>query len=392
MSAMQRFAGSSRVTALVAAAGLLLVAVTSHAAGERRERPRAPAALPSTALPAAPESAFAPGFADSIALQARSPLAKLPPPPRPPAAPEPQRRKTLAYDLVRVGHDVYVHEDEVVHGDVFVLGGDLRVEGAIQGSAVVVSGGIELGSRARVGGEVVALGGRVESAPGSEVRGGAVGLSLFPQPLARGVDWRRAQHIAALVGDLVGALLMLVWTLLVSLAARRRLGRARSWLEVAPWRTTGLGVLALTGGLFAVVMGVVLLAITLVGLPLSLLVASITIVLLLVANAIGLVHFGAWLCRLLRLRGRSPFLHGTLGVLLVAAPQVAADLVRLSETGDGSSLRVAHAVLIAVAIAAGLGTLVLSRLGRYPAGPSGPRQVAGFATPPGQTPLADAPS
>jgi hypothetical protein len=385
---MRRRTVSGWAWVAVAALCGLGYAVGAGAAGEPRAR-RADDSARESALP----SVVSPtGFADSIAnvLGPRSPTpvpAPLPPLPQEPGPPEPIRRKTLAYDLVRAGQDLFIREDEIVRGDVILLGGDLRVDGEIRSSAVVVGGRIDLGPRSRVDGEVVALGGRVETAPGAAVRGGVVGLSLFPRPQAGGVDWRRARDLGTLAGNAIGGALVLAWTVTVTLVIRRRLARARSWLVTAPWRTTGLGVVGMTGGLFAVVMGIVLLAITLVGLPVALLVALFTIVLLFVAQAIGLVHFGGWICGLLRLHVRSPFALGLIGVVVVAAPQVTADLSRLSGRGPVALLQATHALLVAVTLAAGIGALVLSRLGRHPAPSALPAVASGFPPPAAPAPL-----
>jgi hypothetical protein len=373
------------------ALGGLGYAAGAGAAGEPRARPVRDTAGDSTG--ASPVSAT--GFADSITnmLDARStvPAAAFtpppPPPPEEPGPPEPIRRKTLAYDLVRAGQDVFIREDEIVHGDVILLGGDLRADGAIRGSAVVVGGRIDLGPQSRVDGEVVALGGRVEAAPGAVLRGGVVGLSLFPQPQAEGVDWQRVRDLGTLVGNAIGGTLVLAWTVTVSLVLRRRLARARTWLDAAPWRTTGLGVVGMTGGLFAVVMGIVLLAITLVGLLVALPVAVFTIVVLLVAQAIGLVHFGGWVCGLVRMQVRSPFVLGLIGVVVVAVPQIAADLSRLSGRGPVTLLQATHVLLVAGTLAAGLGALVLSRLGRHPAPGALPAAAPGFGPPAAPEPL-----
>jgi hypothetical protein len=240
----------------------------------------------------------------------------------------------------------------------------LHVEGEIDGGAVVVGGAVDLGPRARIQGEAIALGGQVQSAPGAEVQGGVVGLSILPRPLASGADWRRTQRLAALVGDAVGCGVLLAWTALVVLLWRGRAERARSWLAAAPWRTTGLGILSLTGGLFAVVMGIVLLAITLVGLPLSLMLAFCTVLLLLVALALGVTRIGDVVCEVIGWRSSSRLPAVLVGVLAVCLPQLAADVVRLSDWGAGGGLRGLHATLVVFALAAGLGALVLSRLGR----------------------------
>jgi len=382
--------GWARV-AVVALCGLGYAA-SAGAAGEPRPRPARDSVGDSTRAALVSATGFADSIINMLGSRSAVPAPAFPPPPPPeePGPPEPIRRKTLAYDLVRAGQDVIVREDEIVRGDVILLGGDLRADGEIDGSAVVVGGRIDLGPRARVDGEVVALGGRVETAPGATVRGGVVGLSLFPRAQAGGIDWRRARDLGTLAANAVGGALVLAWTAIVTLLIRRRLARARSWLDAAPWRTTGLGVVGMTGGLFAIVMGIVLLAITLVGLPVALLVALFTIVLLLVAQAIGLVHFGAWICSALRLHVSSPFVLGLVGVVVVAVPQIAADLARLSGQRAVSLLQATHVLLIAGTLAAGLGALVLSRLGRH----SAPREHAaaapGFTPPPAPDPLAGA--
>jgi hypothetical protein len=198
------------------------------------------------------------------------------------------------------------------------------------------------------------------------VGGGAIGLSILPASLAAGTEWRRAQRLAALVGDAIGFGLLLLWSGVVSLLLRRRFARARTWVAAAPWRTTGLGILALTGGLFAVVMAIVLLALTLVGLPLSLLLAACLVLLLLVAMAFGVARIGEVVCRALGLGARSGLLPVVAGVLTLALPQIGADILRLTEWGSGGGLRALYACLQVLALAAGLGALVLSRLGSSP--------------------------
>ncbi len=86
---------------------------------------------------------------------------------------------------------------------------------------------------------------------------------------------------------------------------------------------------------------------------------------------------------------RSPLLPGIVGVAVVAAPQIAADLARLSGRDSVTPLEVAHVLLIAGTLAAGLGALVLSRLGRFAAPLDLGSVSPGFVPPPDRAPLAD---
>jgi hypothetical protein len=343
------------------ARGLLVVllAVTgAHAAGEKRVRKPAPKPPTVPSAPADTTGSSAVTATDSGA--AGSAVPGLPGT----EADRTLRRKTVAYDLVRFGQNVHIHADELVRGDVVLLGGDLRVEGEIAGGAVVLGGSIDIGSQARIGGEAISVGGRVDADTGADVRGGTVSLSFLPAPLASGGDWQRTRHIAALVGDLVGGGLLLLFAELSALLGARWLRRAGDEIGRAFWRCIGLGVLVATGGLFSVVMLIVLLALTLIGLPLSLLLALATLWFLAAAEVAGLTWFGAGLATMLRFRAGSVRAAAALGVAALFAPKIIADLLRVAGLEfAGTSLRFTHGAVMIAALACGLGALVLSRFG-----------------------------
>src|SRR5206468_6709846 len=105
--------------------------------------------------PVAPESA------EAIAPRAGGPSAPVPPPaatPEAPPTPEPPR-VVKSGDIMRVGSDIHVERDEVVHGSVSSIGGDVTVDGHVQGDVTAMRGDIFLGSTARVDGDVVSVGG-----------------------------------------------------------------------------------------------------------------------------------------------------------------------------------------------------------------------------------------
>jgi hypothetical protein len=364
----------SRSLSRPAAIALLCVAAAAGgalAAGEKRTP--GPARTPKAATDSLPGAATG------------GPLESTPAP-----RSEDDRLKTVAYDLVKVGENVHVHPDEVVRGDVVVIGGDLRVEGEVVGGAVVVGGTIQIGPKARIGGEAVAIGGRVDAAAGSQVRGGVVSLSFLPEPIFHGLEWGRAQRVTALVADLfkIGFLLLAVLLFAVLLPARLR--RGMDVLEAGFLKCFGLGVLALTGGLFAVVVAVVLLAITLIGIPVALLVAFLTGLLLLASLVLGMALVGDKLREALRLRRRSLFLAGLLGLMVLMLPELGAGLLRFA-SGSASvvfGLQLLHAAMVLATLAAGLGALMLSKLGASSPGllpaPRRPADLGGPGPGPGR--------
>jgi NDP-sugar pyrophosphorylase family protein len=60
-------------------------------------------------------------------------------------------------DIVKIGGGVAIDEDEVIEGDVVVIGGGLTVEGTIKGDAVVIGGSMYLASTAFVGKDAGAM-------------------------------------------------------------------------------------------------------------------------------------------------------------------------------------------------------------------------------------------
>lgn len=185
------------------------------------------------------------------------------------------------------GGPVHVQADEVVEGGVVSLGDRVTVDGRVTGDAVSIGSVVEvngevdgdvvsvgstviLSDNARVGGDVASIGGSVQRSPGAVV-GGSVTSGGVPFRFDfRGITWpmhRGAWHmpwasfgfmwLARLVGALVLALVIVaIWpnnAAAVGAAIETRLGRAAliglvAWLLFVP--------------------GMILLAITLIGIPL----------------------------------------------------------------------------------------------------------------------------
>ena len=275
------------------------------------------------------------------------------------------RRKTAGYDMVKVGERIHVHADEVVRGDVVALGGDVRIEGEVTGNVVVVGGDLDAGPDAQVGGQALALGGRVDASTGANIEGGVVSLSLLPSQWFRDAERGRLARAGRILGLVLRLGVFLVAAAILGAVFPQRIRRATATMGNSFLRCFGLGVLALTGGLFAVAVASVLLAITLVGIPLALLLACGTTLLLLGAWVVGTALVGE---RLLDSRGRgnpAPFVAAATGLVVLLVPQLLVEVVR-GLTGAvplGMALRLAYAALILTVLATGLGAVLFSRLG-----------------------------
>ncbi|MCR4401394.1 MAG: hypothetical protein NUW12_01230 [Firmicutes bacterium] len=171
-------------------------------------------------------------------------------------------------DVVSLGNRVTV--DGRVTGDAVSVGSVVEVNGVVEGDAVSIGSSVILGENARVGGDVSSVGGSVRRSPGAVVGGSTTSGAAPFRFNFRGMNWPRLLRpwrmsgaylafgwLARLVGALVLALVVVaLWpdhTAAVGAAVETRLGRAVlvglvAWLLFVP--------------------GMILLAITIVGIPL----------------------------------------------------------------------------------------------------------------------------
>ncbi|MEQ9073009.1 MAG: hypothetical protein RLP09_04080 [Sandaracinaceae bacterium] len=160
-------------------------------------------------------------------------------------------------DRVVFGQDVHVAAGEVVN-DAVAFGGDVVVEGEVRGDAVSFGGGVELREGATVRGDTVVFGGDVrgsERASGEQVVfGGDASAS------AESGFWNWVEDT---VRSLVAHVLLFLLGLLLLGAGRERLRAMQATMVRDGLKTAGTGLLAY------VIAGVaiVVLAITLVGIP-----------------------------------------------------------------------------------------------------------------------------
>lgn len=355
----------TRALGCVAAAALLPVLLGSAAAAFDERKTPLPNAFPDSTQPAAAPSEIVVPPAPRAAAEAG-------------AAGSPARpKKPIAYnDLWRFGRDQRVHEDEVVRGQVVVVGGNLRVDGEITGGAVVIAGNIEVGPRGRIEGQAVAVAGRVTSAPGAAVRG-ALSLSAFSTPLFR--RWgARAQQAGEIVADLLKVVLLLVLSRLLLRLLGPQLESARREFASGGWRCIGLGLFALPAAVFTAIVVSFLLALSLVGMPIALLLLVAVAVVSVVSLLVGAFWFGSWLGSRSKPAALPTWRHLALGLVCLRIPELVADALRwvAPESSLAFGFEVADVVLELTVLAGGLGALVLVRWGAG-ARPSEPSWLSG---------------
>ncbi len=230
--------------------------------------PAAPAPSSAPATPAAPEAAA---------------------PPAPPAAPEPSAHHSG--DVVRFGGSVTIGRDEVVDGDVAVIGGSAHINGEVRGNVAVVGGTAHIGPTADVHGDVTVVGGTLDRDPDARI-GGKVSTVGFDQSFLRGRPWRHGSWLWGpsmgffpFVGFLATTMrmaLLILLVCLVLLVAPRQTETVASRVAAEPVKAGLIGLACELLFVPVLILTVILLVVTIIGIPLLVLVPFALIALLLV--------------------------------------------------------------------------------------------------------------
>ena len=323
-------------------------------------------------------------------IEAPAPVAPVAPPAPPsppetvPEVPRPDRptnadreRQTTLSEIVRFGGSVRVAVDERVNGDVVVIGGSAVVDGAVTGDVVVVGGSARFGPEAYVRGEAVVVGGSVEQAPTAEVRRGITNVGIgMPFGGWRGLSgpggWFGPRSFQ--VWDLAGTLVRLVFLALIGcvvvFAARGTVERVAARLAAEPVRAGLVGFLAQVLFVPVLVVAIVLLAISIIGIPLLVLLPFVLIAVLIamVVGFTGIIQgLGRWLGARMGREAPPIYLSVWIGVALLLIPTMAGEALNLTGGGFLGVFAVALSLTgLFVEYAAwttGIGAIILDRFG-----------------------------
>lgn len=180
---------------------------------------------------------------------------------------------------VSVGKDMYVGPSDVIEDAVVSIAGSLRIDGRVEGEAIAVGGNVVLGPSAVVTGDVVTVAGKLEVAPGARLLGRASemlvtwpefavsvpGLGDYSMRLLARTEWPAWLALAATLGRLSVTLLLGALLVLVGPETIRRIGAEAAG---APGMSFAAGLLTHVFFVPALFFCGVVLAVSVIGLPL----------------------------------------------------------------------------------------------------------------------------
>ncbi len=220
--------------------------------------------------------------------------------------------------IVALSRDMIVEGEALSHA--VVMSGSIHVSGRVGGDVIVISGTAYLKETAQVDGDVYALGGRIEAAPGASIRGrsvaypdaAAVWLSLLEGP-SMGLE----AHSSVVLGAKLA--LLAFWSFMVVLlfaVGRRELLSTSESIRLEPFRNfmlglVGVSAMVLTALFFSAFSGALL------GVPLLVLVAVVALVLRFWGMVAVFHALGDVVCRLLKKRPPLPVVAATYGLVVL---------------------------------------------------------------------------
>ncbi len=342
-----------------------------------------PAASPGRpAAGAAPGGAGAPG--EPAGQTASEPERETQPPT---AAPESDRTepRSRSESRVHIGGSVQVNDGELVDGPVVAIGGSVNVNGEVRQDVVAVGGNVTLGPKAKVGGDVTAVGGTVNRDSHAEVDG-KVNEIGFRWPHIRlghgfwfpGTGFRVGPWVEATATLFRMALFGLI-AFLVFLIARNPVDRIERVAAMEPWKAGLVGVFTQLLFLPVFLLTIIILAISIVGIPLLLFIPPLAILALVAALFVGFTgvayRVGRWTEQRFHWAQQSPYLLLLVGLLGIWALTIVGRIVALAGWPAwiaASTLLIVGFLVEYVAWTVGLGAAVLTRFGTRPVGGSGP--------------------
>jgi hypothetical protein len=256
-------------------------------------------------------------------------------PPQTPASDQPGAagppRVRRQGEIVRIGGDVRVERDEVVEGDVVVVFGSAEIYGEAEREVTVVMGSLTLGPEAVVRDEVNVIGGTLNRSPTARIEGEVHNIGLGGPWRAEGFGdvvrdaflWR----VGGLAATLMRVVLVLLLALVVVAFGPGVVERIADRTAVDPLRAGLIGFCAELLFVPLLVITVVVLAISIIGIPLLVLV-PFGILLALVVLLVGFTGVAYQVGRILHARfgwsGRGAYATVALGVIVIGGLTVLA--------------------------------------------------------------------
>ena len=274
---------------------------------------------------------------------------------QPVAPPPPQRRdgrqnfqfrpRARGGDILHIGRETVVKAGQVVNGSAVSIGSSVHVFGEVRGDVVSVGGTVELGPTAVVSDNVVVVGGSLIRDPNARVGGDVREIAWDSTRIS--TLWRRSLTGAppasgfslgaplALFAVILRTFVLCVLALLVVLVAGNFVERTGERAFTEPLKAGAVGFLAAVLFLPILIITIVVLVVTIIGIPLLLLVPFALLGLVLVS----MVGFTAISLRVGRFLGtrmswtENPYVFTALGVVALLTPAIVLRLLGLGVSG-----------------------------------------------------------
>jgi len=273
--------------------------------------------------------------------------------------------------IVKVGESVFVPADETVAGDVVVFGGNAIIEGKVAGSVVVIVGEIRVRRGAEIKGDVVAISGTIDEDEEVVIRGERILVGGVSSQIGDRFDvgGRTVRAIISVAMLFIAFVLFFITMLFL----RTKIERVSSHISATLLKSFGAGVLTSAVGLFALLIVMIPLIITIVGIPLAVLLAVSCIGVYVIACATFVFSVGRAVAARTGIEG-GVFVHLFLGVILLSIPEIIAFIIDVfgAPMGPYVLFKIISVFVWLFAYVVGLGAIVLSRFGARPVEPAPP--------------------
>jgi len=274
--------------------------------------------------------------------------------------------------IVKVAESVFIPADESVPGDIVVFGGNAIIEGKVAGSVVVMGGEIRARRGAEINGDVVAIGGTIEEDEEVMIRGDRVQVGSVATEIGDRlhVSMRTVRAFASLGLFFVALVLFFITMLFL----RGKVERVSTHISTSMFKCFGAGVLTSIVGLFALLIVMIPLIITIVGIPLAVVLFVSCIGVYVIACAAFVFTVGRAIASRMGIQG-GPFTHLFIGIAVMSIPEIIAIMIDI--VGHGSLapyvlFQIVSTFVWLFAYVVGLGAIVLSRFGSRPVEPAPP--------------------
>ncbi len=275
--------------------------------------------------------------------------------------------KIRGRDVVRFGEDIHIGRYELVQGDVVSIAGDIIIEGKVRGNVVNVFGDTKLHGTAVINGDVVTVMGELSEYNNPRVRGETV-------TVAAGMPNIHLPFLSYGAGNMwdviVKVMKFVIFTLLLLLIIYflpDRIKMSSDHVFGSFFKSLGVGILVWVGlGVVAILS--LILAITIIGIPVALLLVLSYGALLLLGYFVSALALGRFLCKKFGPNGASPFLCGFMGLFLITLPGFMAAMMWVVPflMPIQLLLKTIAVFLGFLAVTLGSGALIISKAGVLP--------------------------